>query len=100
MAVTQNAFATMPEGTTITEDAASFVETVRFENIPEDALHIGKRCIIDGLGPNGIAARVMDVTGRVVKLQTGYVYHYAFSMMIGVALLTAYFMFASGGLTQ
>ena len=50
MAVTQNAFATMPEGTTITEDAASFVETVRFENIPEDALHIGKRCIIDGLG--------------------------------------------------
>ncbi|MEO0944154.1 MAG: MmgE/PrpD family protein, partial [Pseudomonadota bacterium] len=50
MAVTQNAFATMPEGTNITEDAATFVETVRFEDIPEDALHIGKRCIIDGLG--------------------------------------------------
>ena len=25
-------------------------------------------------------------TGRVVKLQTGYVYHYAFAMLIGVAL--------------
>ena len=50
MSVTQNAFATMPEGTTITEEAANFVETVTFEDIPQDALHIGKRCIIDGLG--------------------------------------------------
>lgn len=50
MSVTQNVFATMPEGTTITEDAATFVETVRFEDIPKDALHIGKRCLIDGLG--------------------------------------------------
>jgi NADH-quinone oxidoreductase subunit L len=56
--------------------------------------------IIDGLGPNGIAARVVDVTGRVVRLQTGYVYHYAFAMMIGVALITAYFMFQGGGLLK
>jgi 2-methylcitrate dehydratase PrpD len=50
MSVTQNAFATMPGGTTITQEAAHFVETVRFEDIPEHALYIGKRCIIDGLG--------------------------------------------------
>ncbi|MCY4333396.1 MAG: MmgE/PrpD family protein [Litoreibacter sp.] len=50
MSVTLNAFANMPEGTTITEQAAQFVETVRFEDIPKDALHIGKRCIVDGLG--------------------------------------------------
>ena len=56
--------------------------------------------IIDGLGPDGIAARVVDVTGRVVRLQTGYVYHYAFAMMIGVALITAYFMFQGGGLLK
>jgi len=56
--------------------------------------------IIDGLGPDGVAARVMDVTGRVVRLQTGYVYHYAFVMMIGVALITAYFMFAGKGMGQ
>jgi NADH-quinone oxidoreductase subunit L len=56
--------------------------------------------IIDGLGPDGIAARVMNITGRVVKLQTGYVYHYAFAMMIGVALITVYFLFAGGGLTR
>jgi len=50
MSVAQNAFATMPEGTTVTEEAARFVETVTFDDIPKDALHIGKRCIIDGLG--------------------------------------------------
>jgi len=56
--------------------------------------------IIDGLGPNGIAARVLDVTGRVVKLQTGYVYHYAFVMMIGVAAIISYFMIQAAGLVQ
>jgi NADH-quinone oxidoreductase subunit L len=50
--------------------------------------------IIDGLGPDGIANRVLWTTGRVVRLQTGYVYHYAFAMLIGVALIVTAFMFA------
>ena len=50
--------------------------------------------IIDGLGPDGVSARVIDVTNRVVRLQTGYVYHYAFAMLIGLALFVTYFMFA------
>ncbi len=50
MSVMQNAFAEMPEGTTITEEAARFVESVTFEDIPEEALTIGKRCLIDALG--------------------------------------------------
>ncbi len=54
---------------------------------------VGDGLIIDGLGPNGIAARVIDVTNRVVKLQTGYVYHYAFVMLIGIALLMSYFLY-------
>jgi NADH-quinone oxidoreductase subunit L len=53
--------------------------------------------IIDGLGPDGIAQRVQDVTGRVVRLQSGYVYHYAFAMVIGLALIITYLMFAGGG---
>lgn len=52
--------------------------------------------IIDRMGPDGIAARVVDVTNRVVKLQTGFVYHYAFAMLIGVAALITYFVFAAG----
>ncbi len=53
----------------------------------------GDGTIIDGLGADNIAARVLWTTGRVVKLQTGYVYHYAFAMLIGVALIVTAFMF-------
>ncbi|MEZ0300738.1 MAG: NADH-quinone oxidoreductase subunit L [Hyphomicrobiaceae bacterium] len=52
--------------------------------------------IIDGLGPDGVANRVLWTTGRIVKLQTGYVYHYAFAMLIGVALIITWFMFYGG----
>ena len=48
--------------------------------------------IIDGMGPDGIAARVVDVTNRVVRLQTGYVYHYAFAMLIGVAAFITWYL--------
>ncbi len=54
----------------------------------------GDGSIIDGLGPDGVSARVLDVTGRVVRLQTGYLYHYAFVMLIGVAALLTWFMFS------
>jgi NADH-quinone oxidoreductase subunit L len=53
--------------------------------------------IIDGFGPNGVAARVMDVTRGVVQLQSGYLYHYAFAMLIGVAALFTWFMFGGVG---
>ncbi len=52
--------------------------------------------VIDGLGPDGVSARVLDVTRNVVKLQTGYLYHYAFAMLIGVAGLITWFMFGPG----
>ena len=58
----------------------------------------GDGAIIDGIGPDGIAARVIDITNRVVKLQSGYIYHYAFVMLVGVAVIITYFIFASGGL--
>jgi NADH-quinone oxidoreductase subunit L len=53
----------------------------------------GDGTVIDGLGPDNVAARVLWTTGRVVRLQTGYVYHYAFAMLIGVALIVTAFMF-------
>ncbi len=52
----------------------------------------GDGWLIDGLGPDGISARVNDITGRVVKLQSGYLYHYAFAMLIGVAALVTWMM--------
>lgn len=57
----------------------------------------GDGFIIDGLGPDGISARVLDVTRNVVKIQTGYLYHYAFAMLIGAAGLITWFMFGFGG---
>ena len=53
--------------------------------------------VIDGFGPDGVSARVLDVTRNVVKIQTGYLYHYAFAMLIGVAGLITWFMFGLGG---
>jgi NADH-quinone oxidoreductase subunit L len=54
----------------------------------------GDGWLIDGFGPDGVSARVLDVTRNVVRLQTGYLYHYAFAMLIGVAGLITWFMFA------
>ena len=51
--------------------------------------------VIDSYGPNGVAARVVDVTNRVVKLQSGYLYHYAFAMLIGIAALVTWMMLGS-----
>ncbi len=56
----------------------------------------GDGWLIDGFGPDGVSARVLDVTRNVVRLQTGYLYHYAFAMLIGVAALITWFMFAGG----
>jgi NADH-quinone oxidoreductase subunit L len=52
--------------------------------------------VIDGFGPDGIAARVADVTRGVVRLQTGYIYHYAFAMLLGVAVLLTWYSFGAG----
>jgi NADH-quinone oxidoreductase subunit L len=53
----------------------------------------GDGYIIDGFGPDGVSAWVLDVTRNVVRLQTGYLYHYAFAMLIGVAAFITWFMF-------
>ncbi len=57
----------------------------------------GDGWMIDGFGPDGISARVQDITGRIVKLQSGYLYHYAFAMMIGIAALISWTMFGGAG---
>jgi NADH-quinone oxidoreductase subunit L len=56
---------------------------------------VGDGLIIDGLGPDGVAARVLDGTRAAVKLQSGYVYHYAFVMLVGVAAIVTWFLFSA-----
>jgi len=50
MSIQQNQFARVPLGSHITEQAAHFIETVTFSDIPAAAISIGKRCLLDGLG--------------------------------------------------
>jgi len=48
--------------------------------------------IIDGLGPNGLAFLTRVVARRVAAVQTGYVYHYAFAMLIGVVAIVTWYL--------
>jgi NADH-quinone oxidoreductase subunit L len=52
----------------------------------------GDGAVIDGLGPDGIAARSLNMAGALGRFQSGYLYHYAFVMLVGVAGLVTYFM--------
>ncbi|PQA89464.1 NADH-quinone oxidoreductase subunit L [Hyphococcus luteus] len=51
---------------------------------------------IDGVGPDGIAAVVAAGARRIVKMQSGYVYHYAFVMLVGIALLVTFILVRAG----
>ncbi|MBV9860116.1 MAG: NADH-quinone oxidoreductase subunit L [Alphaproteobacteria bacterium] len=52
----------------------------------------GDGSVIDGLGPDGIAAATRDLARQASRLQTGYVYHYAFAMLIGVVALITWYL--------
>ena len=52
--------------------------------------------VIDGVGPDGIAARVIDIARNASRLQSGFVYHYAFAMLIGVVLLLTWYFSQAG----
>jgi len=53
--------------------------------------NFGDKRVIDGFGPDGISSRVMDIARQVSRIQTGYIYHYAFAMLIGLMLFITYF---------
>ena len=52
----------------------------------------GDGAVIDGVGPDGVAAVALVLARRASRLQTGYLYHYAFAMMIGVAGLITWYI--------
>jgi NADH-quinone oxidoreductase subunit L len=57
----------------------------------------GDGALIDGVGPDGIAAATRDLARRAGRLQSGYVYHYAFAMLIGVVLMVTWYLFRRQG---
>ncbi|MBI4182634.1 MAG: NADH-quinone oxidoreductase subunit L [Proteobacteria bacterium] len=53
----------------------------------------GDGALIDGVGPDGVAAATIELARRASRLQTGYLYHYAFAMLIGVVFLVSWYLF-------
>ena len=56
----------------------------------------GDKGTIDYFGPDGLSALVGRLSARLVHIQTGYVYHYAFAMMIGVVVLLSWYFSGFG----
>jgi NADH-quinone oxidoreductase subunit L len=53
----------------------------------------GDQKTIDGLGPNGIANLSQRLAVHVARFQTGYVYNYAFTMMLGVVGIVSWIIY-------
>ena len=49
--------------------------------------------VIDGVGPDGVAAAARNIAGRASRMQSGYLYHYAFAMLIGIVVFATWFLF-------
>jgi NADH-quinone oxidoreductase subunit L len=54
----------------------------------------GDKALIDGFGPDGVSAVSYAMGKAASRFQTGYVYHYAFVMLLGVAGLVSYALWA------
>ncbi|EKV30844.1 NADH-ubiquinone oxidoreductase chain L [Caenispirillum salinarum AK4] len=52
----------------------------------------GDGALIDGVGPNGVAAAAKNVAQRLSRMQSGYVYHYAFFMIAGLFVFVTWYM--------
>ncbi len=50
----------------------------------------GDGALIDGIGPDGVAAMSRAFAQRLGHLQSGYVYHYAFAMIVGVTVFVTW----------
>jgi NADH-quinone oxidoreductase subunit L len=57
----------------------------------------GDGALIDGVGPDGVAAATLNLARRAGRLQSGYLYHYAFAMLIGVVALVSWYLLVTLG---
>jgi len=53
---------------------------------------VGDVAIIDGAAVNGSARAVGWLSGVMRRIQSGYLYHYAFAMIIGLSVLLAWYV--------
>lgn len=57
----------------------------------------GDGALIDGVGPDGLAAATRSIAAKVSRMQSGYLYHYAFAMILGVAVFVTWYIVRHAG---
>ena len=57
----------------------------------------GDENIINRFGPDGISRQVVRITKKIVQLQSGLIYHYAFSMIIGLTFIVTFYIIVGRG---
>ena len=57
--------------------------------------NFGDRLIIDGLIVNGSAKLVGKIALKIRNIQTGFMYHYAFAMILGLLVMLSWIIFKS-----
>jgi NADH-quinone oxidoreductase subunit L len=57
---------------------------------------VGDKKIIDGVGPDGVTGVAKASAGGLSKLHTGYIYHYAFLVLVAAIVFGAFVMFGQG----
>ena len=50
----------------------------------------GDIAVIDRFGPDGISKLIKIISNKTVRLQTGFIYDYAFVMLLGLSILLTY----------
>ena len=57
----------------------------------------GDENIINRYGPDGLSKQVIRITKKIVQMQTGFIYHYAFSMIIGLSFIITFYIIVARG---
>jgi NADH-quinone oxidoreductase subunit L len=57
----------------------------------------GDAGIIDRFGPDGVSAATGAAAKRLGFVQSGYLYHYAFAMIVGIAVIVSWFVLGRAG---
>ena len=56
----------------------------------------GDEGTIDRFGPNGISKLIKNISSKSIIIQSGYIYHYAFAMLIGLVVLITWLLMDYG----
>ena len=73
-----------------------FYNSIFVKNINRLSENLWKKIdidLIDKLGPNNIALSIKNISKYFSHFQSGYIYHYVFSFVVGMTLLISFIIF-------